>query len=307
MEHVDLDNLVRRLIHLSHEIARGQYSQAEALFALTNRDAYPQVVAELAEALGMMAVKVEAREYRLEQIIDELRQKNVELEATLHKVKLLETIKVHLGKFVPEAVKHLIEAAPEAPDLDKHDQDVTVLFLDIAGYTHLSETVEAPRMNALIERYFSSFLDDIYQNQGDINETAGDGLMIIFQNADPVQHARNAVRTALAVQRKVQTVNQELAEQFEPIVVNIGINSGLAAVGSTRFEGIAGTRWTFTASGPVTNVAARIGKLATRGEIFAGEETARRIRGEFALCDLGEHHLKNVGLPVRVHQVMLES
>jgi class 3 adenylate cyclase len=62
----------------------------------------------------------------------------------------------------------MIEAAPEAPDLDKRDRDVTVLFLDIAEYTRLSETVDAPRMNALIERYFSSFLDDIYQNHGDI-------------------------------------------------------------------------------------------------------------------------------------------
>jgi class 3 adenylate cyclase len=306
MENSHIVTLLQQLIQLSHEIARGHYSQAEALFALTRTGQYPQPIVELAEALGMMAVKVEAREYHLEQIIEQLRQKNEELEATLHKVKLLETIKVHLGKFVPEVVKNIIEAAPEAPDLDKHDQDVTVLFLDIAGYTRLSETVEAPRMNALIERYFSSFLDDIYQNQGDINETAGDGLMIIFQHATPEQHARNAVRTAIAVQRQVQSINQELAGRFDPILVNIGINSGLAAVGSTRFEGIAGTRWTFTASGPVTNVAARIGKLATRGEILAGEETARRIRGNFVLRDCGEHPLKNVGEPVRVYQVLPE-
>ena len=303
---IDLESLLlRRLIKLSHEIARGHYSQAEALFDLTQTSEYPQLVAELAEALGLMAVKVEAREYRLEQIIDELRQKNEVLEATLHKVKLLEAIQAHLSKFVPESVKHLIEATPEAPDFGKRNQDVTVLFLDIADYTRLSESVDAPRMNALIERYFSSFLDDIYQNHGDINETAGDGLMIIFQAPDPRQHARHAVRTAVAIQRRVQIINQELAGQFEPIAVNIGINSGIAAVGSTRFEGVAGTRWTFTASGPVTNVAARLGSLATHGEILAGEETACRIRGDFSLLDLGKHRLKNVNKPVRVYQVEL--
>jgi class 3 adenylate cyclase len=306
VENADLEVFVRRLIDLSHDLARGHYGQSDNLFALTKAGQYPPLVVELAESLGMMAVKVEAREYRLEQIIDELRQKNEALEATLHKVKLLEAIKAHLSKFVPASVKHLIEAAPEAPDLDKRDQDVTVLFVDIANYTRMSERVEAPYMNALIERYFSSFLDDIYQNQGDINETAGDGLMIIFQNPDPGQHARHAVRTAVAVQRKVQSLNQELAGRFEPIVVNVGINSGLAAVGSTRFEGVAGTRWTFTASGPVTNVAARIGSLATHGEVLAGEETANRIRDEFPLCDLGEHHLKNVSKAVRVYRVRLD-
>lgn len=307
MENNGLDRLLQQLIQLSHEVARGQYSQTDALFDLTRKDTYPQLIVELAEALGMMTVKVEAREYHLEQIIEQLRQTNVELEATLHKVKLLEAIKVHLGKFVPEAVKHLIESSPEAPDLDKRDRDVTVLFLDVAGYTRLSETVAAPHMNALIERYFSSFLDDIYANQGDINETAGDGLMIIFQNPDPKQHTRNAVRTAIAIQRQVWTINQELAGQFEPIVVNIGINSGLAAVGSTRFESIAGTRWTFTASGPVTNVAARVGALATHGKVLAAEETAGRIQDDFALNDLGLHRLKNVAQPVRVYQVVLDG
>jgi class 3 adenylate cyclase len=306
VENPDLERLLGRLIELSHDLSRGHYGQTENLFALTQTGQYPQLVVELAESLGMMAVKVEAREYRLEQIIDELRQKNEALEATLHKVKLLEAIKLHLSKFVPESVKHLIEAAPEAPDLHKRDQDVTVLFLDIANYTRMSESVAAPRMNELIERYFSGFLDDIYQNQGDINETAGDGLMILFQNPDPKQHARQALRTAVAVQHKVQIMNQELVGRFEPVVVNVGINSGVAAVGSTRFEGIAGTRWTFTASRPVTNVAARIGSLATHGEVLAGEETASRIRDEFPLSDLGEHHLKNVSQPVRVYQVLLD-
>ena len=72
-----------------------------------------------------------------------------------------------------------------APALDKREQDVTVLFLDIAGYTSMSEALDHEKVNFVVEHYFSSFLDDIYANQGDINETAGDGLMIIFQHDDP--------------------------------------------------------------------------------------------------------------------------
>jgi class 3 adenylate cyclase len=209
---------------------------------------------------------------------------------------------MHLGKFVPTAVKRLIEQAPAAPALEKRDRDVTVLFLDIVGYTRLSEHNSHEQMNALIESYFSSFLDAIYEHNGDINETAGDGLMILFQDADAVQHATSAVRAALAIQQQVDALNHA-AQATEPVIVNIGINSGIAAVGSTRFEGLAGERWTYTASGPVTNIAARLAELAITGTIYLGEETALRVKDRFSLACLGERHVKNIPAPLRVYQV----
>src|SRR4029453_4412951 len=194
-----------------------------------------------------------ARAYRT------LEKTNAELRAALRKVELLEHVKMHLGKFVPTSVRQLIERDPTAPALEKREQDVTVLFLDIEGYTSLSEALDYEKVNYVVEHYFSSFLDDIYANQGDINETTGDGLMIIFQHVDPQAHARAAVRTPLGIRHKVQRINAELRGTYTPITVNMGINTGIAAVGSTKLEGATGTRWTFTATGSITNQAARIG------------------------------------------------
>jgi len=239
-----------------------------------------------------------ARAYR------SLEETNAQLRAALRKVELLEHVKMHLDKFVPASVRRLIESDPTAPALDKREQDVTVLFLDIAGYTSLSEALDQPKINYLVERYFSSFLDDIYANQGDINETAGDGLMIIFQDDDPPAHASAAVRTALAIRDKTQRINAELQEAYAPVTVNMSINSGIAAVGSTKFEGAVGTRWTFTASGPVTNLAARIGAFATGGAIYIGEATAQRLSEDFELRHLGPQAFKNVREPVVVYEVL---
>jgi len=61
VENADLEVFVRRLIDLSHDLARGHYGQSDNLFALTKAGQYPSLVVELAESLGMMAVKVEAR------------------------------------------------------------------------------------------------------------------------------------------------------------------------------------------------------------------------------------------------------
>src|SRR5262249_265679 len=66
----------------------------------------------------------------------------------------LRRIKDHYAKFVPEAVKRLIAANPDAPELTKLERDVTVLFLDVSGYARLSEQIAPERLNALIERYF---------------------------------------------------------------------------------------------------------------------------------------------------------
>ena len=86
--------------------------------------------------------------------------------------------------------------------------------------------------------------------------------------------------------------------------MNMGLNSGRAAVGSTKFEGAMGTRWTFTASGPVTNLAARIGAFATGGTIYVGEATALRLEEAFELRDLGPQLFKNVREPVAVYEVL---
>jgi class 3 adenylate cyclase len=233
-----------------------------------------------------------------------------ELQARLHttlrlkatvdrKLGELRGIKDHFAKFVPEAVKRLVAANPDAPELAKRAQDVTVLFLDISGYTRLSERLAPEQLNTLVERYFSTFLDRIHDAGGDINETAGDGFMAIFQGPE---HAVTAVDTALALLATTMALNAENPAQ--PLTVHMGLNSGTALVGSTRFEGMRGARWTFTASGAVTNLAARLAGLAKPGDILLGPETAQRLGERYPLQRLAPEHLKNITNPVEVYCVV---
>ena len=223
------------------------------------------------------------------------------LQAALRRVQILESIRAGLSKFVPRTVQRLIEQAPDAPELAKRETDVSVLFVDIAGYTRLAGRLDAATVDRLVERYFGAFLDEILKNGGDVNETAGDGLMVIFQDADPRRHARSAVTTGLALLRRAREINA--AEPLdEPIALHVGVNSGRAAVGATKIEGTAGTRWTYTASGPVTNVAARLAALGDDA-IHLGEATTARLPSRIGLEDLGEVPLRNVEEPVRVYRL----
>jgi DNA-binding response OmpR family regulator len=218
------------------------------------------------------------------------------------KLGQLVKIKDHFARFVPDAVKRLVAANPDAPELTKQERDVSVLFVDISGYTLLSERLPADVLNTLIERYFSTFLDHIHAAEGDINETAGDGFMAIFQHADAYAHAIKAIETALALLGATDALNHENTQH--PLSIHIGINSGRALVGSTRFEGTRGSRWTFTASGAVTNLAARLAAAAVAGQILAGPETVRRLGDRYRLERLGQGSLKNIAEPVEIHGIL---
>jgi class 3 adenylate cyclase len=226
-----------------------------------------------------------------------------DLEASLRRIQILESIRSNLAKFVPMAVQQLIEESPQAPSFDKRELDVSVLFADISSYTRVSAELPLGQVNRLVERYFGAFLDEILRRGGDVNETAGDGLMVIFRNPEPRLHARAAVLAALAIQRRTQEINAEHRGELPAITMKVGVNSGIASVGATKIEGTAGLRWTYTASGPTTNIAARLAALDEGGAVVVTQETRDRLDEEFLVEDLGLRHLKNVMEPTRVYRV----
>jgi class 3 adenylate cyclase len=215
----------------------------------------------------------------------------------------LERILGHISTFVPETVRRIVEKNPDAPALEKTETDVSILFLDVADYTRISETLTQDKVNFIIEKYFSSFLDVICSFNGEVNETAGDGLMAVFLGLEE-ENALNAANAALAIRSCTREINDELAGLFYPIVVNMGVNSGIASVGMSRFKGASGTRMTFTASGHVTNVASRIASVAIDGDVLVGPETARRIKSKIMLFDRGPMTFKNIREKIHVYSLV---
>jgi len=207
------------------------------------------------------------------------------------------------AKFVPEPLRRAAADDPSAAQLgEKVEQDVTVLMGDVSGFTRLSEQLPVDRLNTLVERYFGAFLDRIREGGGEINETTGDGFMAIFQGDDPVPHAVRAVETGLAlltIAAQLGRDSQDTALEF-----HLGAASGTALVGATRFAGTRGERWTFTASGPVTNLAKRLGDVAQAGQMVVGQETAGRVADQYRLESLGPQALKNLSEPVEAHLVL---
>ncbi len=293
--------VVRPLTQLSDAARRVGAGDFDARAPVTSRDE----IGGLGAAFNDMTARLSTARHELEGKNTELATALQHLQESRERLELLEQLKGELSKFVPEAVQRLLEQNPNATELEKKTVEVSVLFLDIAGYTKLSEQLEPRKLNQLVQTYFSGFLEIIQRQHGDINETAGDGLMVIFQ-AQPTagDHALNATRAAFAIRQRTDQLNEEYGGVFPPVQLHMGINSGEALVGATKIGIGTGQRWTFTATGPTTNLAARFAGSAQGGEIIVGPTTAERIKGQFVLESLGERAFKNVSQPIHVYRVI---
>jgi class 3 adenylate cyclase len=248
------------------------------------------------EQVRRLNKRLQLKNIELEKTIDELRK-------AMRKVEILESVKASLTKFVPATVSRMIEKSPNGEMPESKEKDVSILFLDIEAYTKICERLGDAEMNDIIEKHFSAFMDAIYANNGDVNETAGDGLMVLFLDKDKEQNAIDAVRTALQIREDTLKLGEECSSLYRPLEINMGINSGFAYVGAAKFDSITGSRWTYTARGGITNVAARIGAQAKGGKVFLSKTTAQRIKDQFSLSPLGKFNLKNVSEEVEIFEI----
>lgn len=186
----------------------------------------------------------------------------------------------------------------------KRLRPVGVLFADIEGCTRLCEDLPPREMNRVIERYFSRFLDAIHEAGGEVTEILGDGVVALFEGPDLKANAHRALAAAFEIRRAAEALNADEGRRHDPIVVNMGINAGMGLVGTTRLRGRTGERRVYSATGPVTNVAARLCALASRGRILVPGEAARLLRGKCRVRCRGLRRLKNVSTPVEVFEIL---
>jgi class 3 adenylate cyclase len=236
-------------------------------------------------------------------LYEEVKNYTEELKKTLIHIETLEKVKSQLSKFVPSSVAKLAEQDPDKLTHEKISMDVTILFIDIQGFSRITEDFDQRLVNDMVESHFSRYLECINRHGGEVNETAGDGLMVIFKDGPLESHAQKAVAAGLEIVSENRRSNDELSYPWGKVKLHIGVNSGKALVGSTKMKSITGERWTYTASGLVTVLAARIGAMSSESRLYVGPETYQCIE---YLCDcefIGLQKVKNVKDPIPIYWV----
>src|SRR5947207_5570948 len=212
-----------------------------------------------------------------------------------------EVARANYSRFLPEyVVKQMLEN-PDSFKLGGVLQTITVLFADIRGFTRISEHAAPEKIVQLLNRYFSAMTDIIFAHGWSQDKYLGDGLMALF-GAPTVtpKDAANALSAAVAMQRRMLTINDELREEgFPEIGIGIGLHTGEVTVGYIGSE----RRSEYTAIGDTVNTASRLESNAKGGEILVSEVTANAAQSRYKLVPRDAISVKNREQPVPLFEV----
>jgi adenylate cyclase len=181
------------------------------------------------------------------------------------------------GRYVSEEVVEKLLASGRQPDLGGEALTVTVLFADIRHFTSMSESLTPHEVVEMLNNYFSRVCEPILAQGGTVDKFIGDAVMAVFGSPAPHgDHARRALRAALAMAERAQEFDAWLAQRFvnrglPDFHIGIGVHTGEAVVGNIGSP----QRFEFTAIGDTVNTASRLEGLTKElgWDIVASSET----------------------------------
>ena len=206
-------------------------------------------------------------------------------------------------RYVDPAVLHQIIDHKEAyQDLDGKQSQIAVLFVDICGFTSLSEKISPKEVVNILNQYLSMVTECIMQNGGTLDKFIGDCAMA-FWNA-PVEQDDPVMKAVQAGMDMISGADQLSKDLGFDLGFAVGIHCGEAIVGNIG----SAKRMDFTAIGDTVNLASRleglkIPGLQREGNIYISQEVKDVLEGRIETEDLGDHIIKGKEKPVRVYAV----
>jgi class 3 adenylate cyclase/CheY-like chemotaxis protein len=206
-----------------------------------------------------------------------------------------------LKRFFSPQLAELIVAGDAEDPLRSHRREITVVFLDLRGYTAFSETAEPEELMGVLREYHGEMGRLVLAHEGTLERFTGDGMMIFFNDPVPVPNpAERAIRMALAMRERVAELRVGWDKRGYELDFGIGVAQGYATIGAIGFEG----RWDYGAIGTVTNLAARLCGEARPGQILISRRVIATVDQLAEVEPLGEMSLKGFHRPVTVFNVL---
>ncbi|MBI2524569.1 MAG: response regulator [Candidatus Rokubacteria bacterium] len=181
-----------------------------------------------------------------------------------------------LKRFFSPQLAEMIVAGGAADPLTSHRREITVVFLDLRGFTAFAESSEPEEVMVVLRDYHAAAGRLILAHEGTLERFTGDGMMIFFNDPVPVPNpGERALRMALAIREEIGAMADKWRKQGYDLHLGIGIAQGYATLGAIGFEG----RWDYGAIGTVTNLAARLCGEAQGGQILINQRVYAGVEG----------------------------
>ncbi|PWG82418.1 adenylate/guanylate cyclase domain-containing response regulator [Pararcticibacter amylolyticus] len=184
--------------------------------------------------------------------------------------------------------------------LSNESIEASVMFVDICGFTAITENVPANTVVELVNRYFDLIVKEIIAQSGQVDKFIGDAVMAIFRGE---YHLDRAIEAALSVRDQLKNAEEiSYGDKKFKAAVSIGINSGEMISGNIGSASL--KRLDYTVIGDAVNVAQRLQSAARAGQIVISEKVYRQVNESFKCNEVGEVVLKNKSAPVMIYEVL---
>lgn len=203
------------------------------------------------------------------------------------KAKIRDAFKMYVS---PQVVDEVSKSGTYELKLGGQTKDIACLFIDIRGFTTMSEGLDPETVVGILNEYFAVITDAIFKNGGTLDKFIGDAAMAVFNSPfDLDDYEMRSIRSALDIATQSEKLKAKLLEQFgRTINYGIGINCGPATIGNIGCD----FRMDFTAIGDTVNTASRLESNAKAGQILISEALYNRVKDKVIVEDVGDLSLK---------------
>lgn len=215
---------------------------------------------------------------------------------TLKAVKENNILKMYVDENV---LKFMGSREYETSLLENETVEASVAFIDICGFTAISESESPDYVVKLLNEYFDLMVKEIIQQKGIVDKFIGDAIMAVFKGP---YHLDRAIDACLNIKNAIDQLPAVAGETRYKPHVSIGIESGEMVSGNIGSSTL--KRLDYTVIGDRVNVAARLQTAAKVNQILISEENYKKISNSFVCNKIGEITLKNKELPVVVYEVI---
>ncbi len=202
--------------------------------------------------------------------------------------------------FSPQVAELILTGGAEDP-LRSHRREITVVFVDLRGFTAFAEAAEPEDVTRILHEYHGAMGPIIVEHGGTLERFTGDGMMIFFNDPVPVADpGPRAIRMTVAMRERTQELARGWRRLGYELALGVGIAQGYATIGAIGFEG----RSDYAAIGTVTNLAARLCDEAAPWQILVSPHVAAAVGELVELEEVGTLTLKGLRKPVPARNVL---
>ncbi len=185
--------------------------------------------------------------------------------------------------------------------MKSHRREITVVFLDLRGFTAFAETSEPEEVMTVLREYHAEMGKLVVAAEATLERFTGDGMMIFFNDPVPVPNpAERAVRMAAAMRERVAELAVGWKKAGFDLDFGLGIAHGYATIGAIGFEG----RVDYGAIGTVTNLAARLCSEAKPGQVLLERRVMTAVEAIAEAEPVGDVTLKGISRPVKIYNLL---